>query len=750
MTAPIMRIMKAQQYSPRPVVLAVAGIAVLATVTLACAGSGLAGALVPVPARKPDSIQSPALIDVALPSQTESKTPRAKDSSAAMPVPPPIPTVKPARGLNALPGTDVEDMASMAATLGLIEPAGYAPDAVQKDLTPATTAIPAPALIPVRKPNFSEPDVTMLLSYDKAPKPKAKPLAKSAEALSARDSEIYRRIFAAQAQGDWDTANENLRKVSDLRLRGHVLYQRFMHPSYKASFNELHAWMDLYSDLPNADRVYKLASLRKPASFDGKLKAARNQIGVGAGVLTVLSTAGDSYAPTKSRNKGQTREIANLVKHVRADISRGAPTKALRRMSSDPAAKAMDNVEYDQLRAQIAHAYLLLGKPKDAQTLATASARRSGEKAPMAGWAAGLAAWQQKDYKQAAAFFEQTGRSPYSSSWLKSAGAYWASRAHMRSGDMKQVSVWLKEAATHPRTFYGMIATRALGWDFDFDWSTPEFSKGDFNRLVSIPAAARAMALVQAGQNHLAEAELLQINTKQNPELREVILAYTQQVNLPSLAMRIASATAKPDGGLYDAALYPLLPWVPEGGYNIDRALIHAIIRQESKFNTAAESTSGAAGLMQIMPNTASHVVGTLHFKDNAGKTRLKDPQTNLGIGQKYVSELLGYKDIGNELLSLAIAYNAGPGNLRKWKKELAHIDDPLLFIEMIPMAETRNYVERVLANYWIYRMRLDQPLPSLDAVAEGKWAGYVPMDDNGAGVRLASTLKSFRVADAR
>lgn len=732
MTPPIMRIMKAQQYSHRPVVLAVAGVAVLATVTLACAGSGLAGALVPVPARKPDSIQSPAVIDVALPATKDSPS----QNSGSVPVPP----VKPSRGNDALSARDVEDMASMAATLGLIEPAGYAPDAVQKDLAP----------VPARKPNFSEPDVAMLLKFDETPKPKAKPLAKSAEAMSERDSELYRRIFAAQAQGDWDKADENLRKVSDLRLRGHVLYQRFMHPSYKASFNELHAWMDMYSDHPNADRVYKLAALRKPASFDGKLKSAKNQIGVGAGVLTVLSSAGDSYSPTKSRNKGQDREIAQLVKQVRADISRGAPTKALRRMSSDPAAKVMDNVEYDQLRAQIAHAYLLLGKPKDAQTLATASARRSGEKAPMAGWAAGLAAWQQKDYKSAAKFFEQTGRSPYSSSWLKSAGAYWASRAHMRSGDMKQVSVWLKEAATHPRTFYGMIATRALGWDFDFDWSTPDFSKGDFNRLVSIPAASRAMALVQAGQNHLAEAELLQINTKQNPELRDAILAYTQQVNLPSLAMRIASATAKPDGGLYDAALYPLLPWVPEGGYNIDRALIHAIIRQESKFNTAAESGSGAAGLMQIMPITASHVVGSLHFKDSAGKTRLKDPQTNLGIGQKYVNELLSYKDIDNELLSLAIAYNAGPGNLRKWKKELAHIDDPLLFIEMIPMAETRNYVERVLANYWIYRMRLDQPLPSLDAVAEGKWASYTPMDDNGAGVRLATTLKSFRVADAR
>jgi soluble lytic murein transglycosylase-like protein len=126
----------------------------------------------------------------------------------------------------------------------------------------------------------------------------------------------------------------------------------------------------------------------------------------------------------------------------------------------------------------------------------------------------------------------------------------------------------------------------------------------------------------------------------------------------------------------------------------------------------------------------------------------LKEPEMNLEIGQKYVGHLLEQGAVDNELMSLAIAYNAGPGNLRKWKKELGDIDDPLLFIEMIPMAETRNYVERVLANYWIYRMRLGQPMPSLDAVAEGKWAVYTPMDDHGASVRLASAFKPFRVAD--
>ncbi|HPF77678.1 MAG TPA: lytic transglycosylase domain-containing protein, partial [Alphaproteobacteria bacterium] len=86
-------------------------------------------------------------------------------------------------------------------------------------------------------------------------------------------------------------------------------------------------------------------------------------------------------------------------------------------------------------------------------------------------------------------------------------------------------------------------------------------------------------------------------------------------------------------------------------------------------------------------------------------------------------------KAVGQDLLSLAIAYNAGPGNLAKWKEERAHIEDPLLFIETIPFNETRAFVERVLSNYWIYRIRLDQKTPSLDAVAKGQWARYAAQD---------------------
>ncbi|MEL0110223.1 MAG: hypothetical protein VW835_00685, partial [Rickettsiales bacterium] len=77
----------------------------------------------------------------------------------------------------------------------------------------------------------------------------------------------------------------------------------------------------------------------------------------------------------------------------------------------------------------------------------------------------------------------------------------------------------------------------------------------------------------------------------------------------------------------------------------------------------------------------------------------------------------------------VVFAYNGGPGNLKKWRRNSEYQNDPLLFIESIPSRETRVFVERVLTNLWIYRFRLGQPAPSLDAVAAGTWPRYSRLD---------------------
>ena len=746
MTIAIMRNNLEKGAPRRAVFLQATGMAVLALAAIVwSAAPGMAGgAVVPMPSKKP---------------------PFTSSSIQAVSSQMPMPRAKPARdhiGDAAVLVPKSSDTGGLARTLGLIEPAVHTPSTEQILNRPQNSI-----------ETLDAPEVMALLEFPIPPVPKLKPgdsgivpaslpeakdkaaystkpnnavekrtrqnLSQAVSPLSSADADLYRKIFTVQATGDFKTANALIADLNDRVLMGHVLYQRYMHPDYKTGFDELHAWMSAYSDHPGADKIFKLASLRRPPSFEGKINRVGDKTGVSISALRDYSYAPGSYVSQRKRSLQQHREIAQLERAIRADIRRGAPTKALRRLGSDHAAKLMDSTEYDQVRGQIAHAYFLMGKPDDALSLAEASIARSGSKAPMAGWAGGLAAWTQEDYKRAAVFFESTAESPYVNSWLKSAAAYWASRAHMRSGNMKQVSHWLQESANHPRTFYGLIATRSLGWDSHFNWSSPATPEGHIRALSSIPAAMRAMALVQAGQNHLAEQELLKVDVKDSA-IKEALLAYAHQAHLPGLAMRLANHMKREDGSLYDSALYPLVPWEPRSGFAVDRALIHAVIRQESKFNTLAESPRGASGLMQIMPATASYIGGK-------NKT-LTDPQVNLDLGQKYIVHLLDQPEIGNDLLSMAVAYNAGPGNLRKWKREIDGAkDDPLLFIEMIPMVETRNYVERVMANYWIYAMRLNQPQPSLDAVAEGKAATYMPMDDRGATIRLTSVLKPFKLA---
>ena len=119
---------------------------------------------------------------------------------------------------------------------------------------------------------------------------------------------------------------------------------------------------------------------------------------------------------------------------------------------------------------------------------------------------------------------------------------------------------------------------------------------------------------------------------------------------------------------------------------------------------------------MQIIPSTANAVAERLGITGHD----LRDPVMSLTLGQEYLRMLLADANVANDLFLMTIAYNAGPGNLAKWRKQFAYDDDPLLFIESIPSRETRMFVERVMAGLWIYQARLGQPALSLDAVASG------------------------------
>ncbi len=247
--------------------------------------------------------------------------------------------------------------------------------------------------------------------------------------------------------------------------------------------------------------------------------------------------------------------------------------------------------------------------------------------------------------------------------------------------------------------------------------------------LTRLPAGRRALALIQVGQLGRAEQELKALAVAGGAHLARGIMAVADGADMPGLAIRLHDKLYA-DGDGFDAAAYPLPGWKPKGGFRVDRALVYAVIRQESRFNPEARSKAGASGLMQLMPSTARYVArGSGHRVSR--RSHLNDPGVNLALGQRYLRMLLGDGNVDGDLFRLAAAWNGGPGNLQKWRRETKHGNDPLLFIESIPSRETRIFIERLLANLWIYRDRMGQPAPSLDALAAGKWPGYTALDNN-------------------
>ncbi len=248
--------------------------------------------------------------------------------------------------------------------------------------------------------------------------------------------------------------------------------------------------------------------------------------------------------------------------------------------------------------------------------------------------------------------------------------------------------------------------------------------------LLRFPGAQRALALGQIGQIELAEQEIRKLASRAAPELMVGLIGLAESLDLPAAQMRLAQSLGASDGSYHLGALFPLPNWQPANGYTVDRALVYSIMRAESGFDPSAESEAGARGLMQLMPATARYLARRSAL-ETPGHDDLFEPETSILFGQAYLEHLLQWSPIGDNLIYLAVAYNAGPARIARWREELQIDDDPLLFLESIPLREPRVYVKNVLTNLWIYRARLGQPQPSLEALARNQWPSYRALDSD-------------------
>lgn len=543
--------------------------------------------------------------------------------------------------------------------------------------------------------------------------------------LGPADVERYRRIFAFQDEGRWPAADREIERLGNRLLMGHVLTQRYLHPTkYRSSFRELAVWLDRYADHPHAPRIYRLALRRKPSAAP----APSRPVNGFSGPVATETVAEEPQQPATKRSKAERERFATLLRQLKGEVRRGHASHAERILRRREFRMLADAAGFDRAQRQVAHAYFLNGDDEQALALAAASAARSGAADSLAHWTAGLAAYHMGKLTVAGEHFEALALMPSAPDTAVAAGAYWAARVNRELGDEPEAERMLGYAAAYYDSFYGLLARRSLGMAPGFTWEVPSLAAADLELLLRVPAAVRAIALVQVGQDWRAAFDLRRLNLPSQPALASALNALAARLNLPSAQLRLATRIMAASGRRVDGSLYPVPGWTPSSGFLVDRALLYALMRQESAFNTRAKSRAGARGVMQLMPRTAAFVARDRRFRWSR-RNELFDPELNIELGQKYLLYLLEEKVADGDLLRLLATYNGGPGNLKKWLKRIRHNGDPLLFMETIPAPETRLFVQRVLRNIWVYRARLGQKAPSLNAVVAGKWPRYIGLD---------------------
>ena len=535
--------------------------------------------------------------------------------------------------------------------------------------------------------------------------------------LVEKDIVSYQTIFQLQENCKWKLANKHILNINNKILMGHVLAQRYLHPNcYRSQFLELSNWLKKYNDHPQAKRIYSLAIRRMPKGYKRPTLPSKVR---GIEEIILQQKISNKYKSEKKLSKNQLFEKRKLINAIKSRVNKGWPTGAVKLLKQRDVKLLLDQVEIDQQKELISKGYFLANKNELAIQFAGEALKESEIYVPYANWTAGLAAWRLEDYKQAAKFFSDFSVLLKDDVWHKSSGCFWAARAYAKLNQYEDINFWLVRAAKNPNSFYGMLSNKILGIEEPINWSSKSLDSQIEQKVFSLPSGKRIGALIQVGLLQELENEIVKINSVMNKEVAMWSLDIAQYFNLAYTQLKIAEKLAQYGIDLPIKYFYPIPLWQPNGGFNIDPALMYAFMHQESTFKVTAKSPRGAVGLMQIMPSTAKFISTNKLVKRNNSNI-LNIPEINLEVGQEYIIYLMNLELIQKNLIYLAAAYNGGPGNLKKWKKDTNYLDDPLLFMESIPSRETRWFIEKVLTKYWVYNNKLEKKTNSLEKLAKG------------------------------
>ncbi len=292
-------------------------------------------------------------------------------------------------------------------------------------------------------------------------------------------------------------------------------------------------------------------------------------------------------------------------------------------------------------------------------------------------------------------------------------GAYWLGRSYEKMGSKDLQNKWYQEASKYLTTYYGQLAFLKINPDKSFELDLEQVVDKDYKKKFENKGLVKVIYLLNELNKDKYTKHILRHLALDDIEKGSEILAAELATNISryDFAIQIAKI-ASYEKRFLNNYNYPIIgtPKIINGRKIPETPFILSIIRQESEFDMKANSSAGARGLMQLMTYTAKLVAK--QAKLPYSKSRLTtDPEYNINLGSHYIAGLILEYD-GSYPFAIA-AYNAGPKRVKYWKRlnknpqknQIDYVD----WIELIKFKETRNYVQRVLENYNVYRFVVEK-----------------------------------------
>jgi soluble lytic murein transglycosylase len=288
-------------------------------------------------------------------------------------------------------------------------------------------------------------------------------------------------------------------------------------------------------------------------------------------------------------------------------------------------------------------------------------------------------------------------------------GAYWAGRAAEAMHKAQEAKQRYQEAARYPTAYYGQIARAKAGLGELALNPFPTLSSADRNKAMSSDLVKAAELLYAIESRDLAWTMMADIGDKSTDVATLAVMSELAAKYRDARGMLLIGKLALARGLPLEHAAFPTLgvPDYTPIGPPVDPAVVYSIVRQESWFNPKTVSSANALGLMQVTPSAAKDIAGK--FKVTFDQKRLlSDMSYNVQFGSAELGGVI--KDYRGSYIMAFAAYNAGRGRLKEWLAKYGDPRDPKVdpidWVERIPFSETRNYIQRVLENVQVYRVR--------------------------------------------